>query len=91
MLFNNQELCPHSEFLHFIRFLHCTAFPLTTLTRLHPQAYLHTLLLQIEVITGILLYNKQILLEVDMLPSVSHTVKLYNLVRSLFFCSVTQC
>ena len=90
-LSNNKKLCPHSEFQHFIRFLQNTALPLTTSTQLHPQAYLYTLLLQIKVITGILLYNKQILLEVILLSSAKHTVKIHNLVWSLLFCNFTLC
>jgi hypothetical protein len=90
-LLNNQKLCPQSDFQNFVRFLQNTVLPLTTLTQLHLQAYLYTLLLQIKVITGMHLYNKQILLEVILLPSVNHTVKLHNLVRSLPLCNVTQC
>jgi hypothetical protein len=90
-LLNNQKLCPQSEFQNFVRFLQNTVLPLTTLTQLHPQAYLYTLLLQIKVITGIHLYNKQTLLEVILLPPVNYTVKLHNLIRSLLFCNVTQC
>jgi hypothetical protein len=89
ILLNNQKLCPQSEF-HKILAEHCIS-P----NNVNPTAYtsvptVHTLLLQIKVITGIFLCNKQILLEVILLPFVNHSVKL-QISKIFALCNVIKC
>jgi hypothetical protein len=90
-LLNNQKVCPTKWISEFCKILteHCTS-----LNNINPTAStsipIHSSATD-QSHFGICLCNKQILLEVILLPSVNHTVKLHNLVRSLPFCNVTQC